>query len=170
MNLRTLNQLPPDDAEEVFRGCCGTGWWARQMAACRPFTDASQLHDTADAIFDQMAEGHWLEAFAAHPKIGDVDSLRMKFAGNKQWSAGEQAGVDTADNQTLAELADANDVYEARFGYIFIVCAAGLSADEMLAALRRRLRHDAATEAPVAAAEQRKITHLRLDKVLSGDM
>lgn len=167
MNLQTLNQLSPDEAEEVFQGCCGTAWWARQMAACRPFAEVSQLHDTADAIFDEMAEGHWLEAFAAHPKIGDVDSLRMKFAGNKEWSAGEQAGVDDADEHTLAELADANDDYEARFGYIFIVCAAGLSADDMLSALQQRLRHDPATEAPIAANEQRKITHLRLDKWLT---
>lgn len=169
MNLQTLNQLNPDDAEEKFRGCCGTTWWARQMEACRPFQNAPQLHDTADAIFDEMAEGHWLEAFAAHPKIGDVDSLRMKFTGNKEWSAGEQAGVDQADEDVLNELADANDAYEQRFGYIFIICASGLSALDMLYALQQRLRHDPATEAPVAAAEQRKITHLRLDKLLAAE-
>ncbi|MEM9915177.1 MAG: 2-oxo-4-hydroxy-4-carboxy-5-ureidoimidazoline decarboxylase [Planctomycetota bacterium] len=169
MNLQSLNQLPPDDAEEKFRGCCGTAWWARQMEACRPFQNTPQLHDTADAIFDEMAEGHWLEAFAAHPKIGDVDSLRMKFVGNKQWSAGEQAGVHDADEDVLNELAAANDTYEQRFGYIFIICASGLSAAQMLDALRQRLRNDPATEAPLAAAEQRKITHLRLDKLLTDD-
>ncbi|MBB6429575.1 2-oxo-4-hydroxy-4-carboxy-5-ureidoimidazoline decarboxylase [Algisphaera agarilytica] len=166
MNLQTLNTLSELDAQERFLGCCGTAWWAQQMAACRPFQNTPQLHDTADAIFDQMAEGHWLEAFAAHPKIGDVDSLRMKFAGNKQWSAGEQAGVDNADEGVLAELADANDAYEKRFGYIFIICASGLTADQMLGSLNQRLRHDPMAEAPIAAGEQRKITHLRLDKLM----
>jgi len=169
MNLQTLNQLDPDEAEEQFRGCCGTGWWARQMEACRPFQNASQLHDAADAIFDEMAEGHWLEAFSAHPKIGDVDSLRMKFVGNEKWSGREQAGINNANEDVLQQLADANDTYEARFGYIFIICASGLSADDMLDALSQRLRHDPATEAPIAAAEQRKITHLRLEKLLAAD-
>lgn len=167
MNLQTLNALSPDDAEEQFRGCCGTGWWARQMEACRPFQNTPQLHDTADAIFDEMAEGHWLEAFSSHPKIGDVDSLRMTFVGNEKWSGREQAGMDGAEDELLQELADANDAYEARFGYIFIICASGLSADDMLYELNERLRHDPATEAPLAAAEQRKITHLRLDKLLA---
>ncbi len=116
-----------------------------------------------------MAEGHWLEAFAAHPKIGDVDSLRMTFVGNEKWSAREQAGVDDANEDLIQTLAEANDTYETRFGYIFIVCASGLSAADMLHALQQRLRHDPATEAPIAAAEQRKITHLRLDKLLSED-
>lgn len=166
LTLNQLNALPPAEAEQRFLGCCGTAWWARQMAACRPFADESQLHETADAIFDEMAEGHWLEAFTAHPKIGDVDSLRMKFVGNQQWSAGEQAGVDGADDTVLQELAEGNAQYEARFGYIFIVCASGLSAAQMLSALQQRLRHDPATEAAVAAGEQRKITHLRLEKLL----
>jgi len=168
MNLAELNTLSHEESEECFRGCCGTAWWAQQMSACRPFENTPQLHDTADAIFDEMAEGHWLEAFAAHPKIGDADSLRMKFVGNKQWSAREQAGVDAADEQTLAELAQGNADYEARFGYIFIVCASGLSADDMLGILQSRLRHDPAVEAGVSANEQRKITHLRIDKLLAS--
>ena len=167
LTLDQLNALAPEDAEERFRGCCGTAWWARQMEACRPFESENQLHDTADAIFDEMAEGHWLEAFAAHPKLGDVASLRMKFVGNKDWSAGEQAGVNDADEAVLQDLAAGNAAYEDRFGYIFILCASGLSAAEMLGSLTQRLRNDPAAEAPLAAAEQRKITHLRLEKLLS---
>lgn len=167
LTLDQLNALPAEQAQDAFQGCCGTRWWAQQMAACRPFQNAQQMHDTADAIFDEMAEGHWLEAFAAHPKLGDVDSLRMKFVGNKQWSAGEQAGVNDADEAVLQDLATGNDRYEARFGYIFILCASGLSAAQMLAALEQRLRNDPAQEAAIAAGEQRKITHLRLEKLLS---
>jgi OHCU decarboxylase len=166
LTLDSLNALPPDDAEAKFLGCCGTRWWARQMTACRPFASLDQLHDTADAIFNQMAEGHWLEAFAAHPKIGDVDSLRMKFAGNRQWSAGEQAGLDAADERTIQQLAHGNMVYEERFGYIFIVCASGLTADQMLGMLKRRLKNDPAAEAAIACGEQQKITHRRLDKMV----
>lgn len=167
LTLAQLNALAPDDAEEMFRGCCATAWWARQMEACRPFENAGQLHDAADAIFEEMAEGHWLEAFAAHPKLGDVESLRMKFVGNKEWSAGEQAGVDEADEAVLQDLAAGNEKYEARFGYIFILCASGLTATQMLAALEKRLRNDPDHEAPLAAGEQCEITHLRLEKLLS---
>lgn len=167
LSIAQLNALPADEAVEAFRACCGTDWWCDQMAACRPFQEVTQVHDTADAIFDQMGEGHWMQAFAAHPKIGDMDSLRMKFAGNKQWSAGEQAGVNEADEAVLSDLARGNDAYEKRFGYIFIVCASGLSAAQMLSMLQTRLRNDPQTEAAIASGEQRKITHLRLDKMLA---
>ena len=163
--LQNLNKLSADDAVEQFRRCCGTTWWCEQMAACRPFADIDQVHDTADAIFEQMAEGHWLEAFAAHPKIGDADSLRMKYVGNKDWSAGEQSGMDAADDETIDALAQGNADYEKRFGYILIVCASGKSAGEMLQLLRSRLRNDPPKEAAIACGEQRKITHLRLDKL-----
>ncbi|MEL7087410.1 MAG: 2-oxo-4-hydroxy-4-carboxy-5-ureidoimidazoline decarboxylase, partial [Planctomycetota bacterium] len=82
LTLDQLNALPPEDAEDAFRGCCGTAWWAREMTMGRPFESPTQMHETADAIFDEMAEGHWLEAFAAHPRLGDTESLRMKFVGN----------------------------------------------------------------------------------------
>lgn len=167
MTIDQLNALPPRDAVEAFQACCGTTWWCEQMAACRPFDDVAQVHDAADAIFEQMGEGHWMQAFAAHPKIGDMNSLRMKFAGNKQWSAGEQAGVNEADDAVLHDLSRGNDVYEKRFGYIFIVCASGLSAEQMLSMLQKRLRNDPHTEAAIASDEQTKITHLRLDKMLA---
>ncbi|MEM9883949.1 MAG: 2-oxo-4-hydroxy-4-carboxy-5-ureidoimidazoline decarboxylase [Planctomycetota bacterium] len=167
MTLDELNQLAPDDAAATLRGCCGCAWWAEQLAAARPYGDPATLHDVADAVFDVMAEAHWQEAFAAHPKIGETKSAKMRDAGNRQWSADEQAGTADPDDTARDELTALNAEYLERFGYIFIVCATGLSADRMLADLRRRLRHDPRTEAGVAAAEQRKITHLRLDKLLA---
>ena len=112
-----------------------------------------------------MPSQAWLEAFGGHPKIGDLDSLRMRLAGNKQWSAGEQAGVEVANEETLQRLADGNREYEQRFGYVFIVCATGKTAAEMLALLESRLRNDDSTELSAASEEQRKITHLRLGKL-----
>lgn len=169
MNLKTLNQLAAADAEELFRKCCGTSWWARQMAACRPFANPNQVHDTADAIFDEMAEGHWFEAFAAHPKIGELNPRSAKDSSSKVWSADDQAAVQDADHAILKQLAHDNTTYRGRFGYPFIVCDTGLSATEVLDALRQRLGHHPATEAPVAAGQQRKITHLRLDELLDAD-
>ncbi len=119
-----------------------------------------------NTAFDSIRESDWREAFDCHPKIGDVESLKMKFAGNQQWSAGEQAGMSMADEQTIANLVQANKDYERRFGYIFIVCATGKSAAQMLALLEQRLSNHPETELKVAADEQRKITHLRIDKLL----
>ncbi len=169
MNIHELNALPLDEASEALLGCCGTPWWAQQMAHARPFASAAELHDTADAVFEVMDDGHWLQAFAAHPRLGDLESLRMKFVGNDRWSAREQAGITDADEDLLRNLAEANVRYEQRFGHIFILCATGVTAGDMLAALTRRMRNDPQREAQVAGAEQRKITHLRLDKLLGVD-
>ncbi|MEM1305813.1 MAG: 2-oxo-4-hydroxy-4-carboxy-5-ureidoimidazoline decarboxylase, partial [Planctomycetota bacterium] len=146
------------------------GWWCDRMAASRPFADPAAVTAAADWAFDAMPTPAWLEAFAAHPKIGDLDSLRMKYAGNREWSGGEQAGVAAADESVLHRLADGNTRYEDRFGYIFIVCASGKSAVEMLALLDARLDNDPAAELPIAAAEQRKITHLRLAKLAPPEL
>ena len=160
-----LNKLPGDAARQEFHKCCGASWWCEQMNEARPFADAVALQVEADRVFDAMPSQAWLEAFGGHPKIGDLDSLRMRLAGNKQWSAGEQAGVEVADEETLQRLADGNREYEQRFGYVFIVCATGKTAAEMLALLELRLRNDDSTELSVASEEQRKITHLRLGKL-----
>lgn len=164
-----LNTLPADEAAQEFRKCCGATWWSSRMAEARPFADASALVDEADRLFDTMPREAWLEAFGSHPKIGDLDSLRMRLAGNKQWSSGEQAGINAADETTLQGLAAGNIAYEERFGYVFIICATGLTAAEMHASLEQRLQNDDATELRIAAAEQRKITHLRLEKLTTPD-
>ncbi len=114
---------------------------------------------------DKLSDCEWLEAFACHPQIGDMNSLRMKYAGNREWSAGEQAGVNAADEAILQALANGNAEYKEKFGFIFIVCATGKSAAEMLGILESRLPLSYAEEIVNAAREQRKITHLRIDKM-----
>ncbi len=160
-----LNTLSAHEAREAMRRCCGARWWSSRMASARPFADGAAIAATADAAFDAMPREGWLEAFESHPKIGDLESLRMKFLGNKEWSGGEQSGVNAADDLTLQGLAEGNLAYEERFGYLFIVCATGKSAAEMLAILQSRLGNDPETEFSTAAGEQRKITHLRLAKL-----
>jgi 2-oxo-4-hydroxy-4-carboxy-5-ureidoimidazoline decarboxylase len=164
-SLDALNRLDPDAARAELRKLCGCGAWCEAMTSARPFAGPDALHAAADAAFDALADDGWLEAFACHPRIGDLESLRMKFAGNREWSRGEQSGVDSADERTIVALARGNDDYFARFGYLFIVCATGKSAAEMLGLLEARLTNDPADELRVAAAEQRKITHLRIDKL-----
>jgi 2-oxo-4-hydroxy-4-carboxy-5-ureidoimidazoline decarboxylase len=166
--IANLNALPTAAACEVFRGCCGAERWLQLMEKARPFVDMLELHATADEAFDQLSSDDWLAAFACHPQIGDLNSLRMKFAGNKVWSHGEQQGVNVSDEATLAALAAGNIAYSERFGYIFIVCASGKSAAEMLELLTARLENEPQLELSIAAAEQRKITHIRIDKLLSS--
>jgi 2-oxo-4-hydroxy-4-carboxy-5-ureidoimidazoline decarboxylase len=135
------------------------------MTARRPFESADALFAAAEDVWAGLGRDDWLEAFAAHPRIGDIDGLRKKFATTADWSAGEQAGVAGAAEQVLRDLAAGNADYEARFGHTFIVCATGKTAAEMLALLRARLANDPAAELRVAAAEQAKITRLRLEKL-----
>ncbi len=158
-----LNALPPPEAEAALLACCGSQSWARRMAEGRPYADASELIEVADRVWWSLAPADWREAFAAHPQIG-----AKKIEGEDQfqrWSEQEQAGVASAETALLAELAEANRTYAERFGFIFIVCATGKSAEEMLGLLRSRLGNDPETELYVAAEEQRKITGLRLGKI-----
>ena len=177
MDLLDLNALNAESAVAAFLRCCGSSRWARQMSAARPFADAASLAAAADRIDSTLEREDWLEAFAAHPKIGagGAGAGRAGEAGGAgdhgaaQWSAQEQASVALAADETLRRLADANRAYEARFGYIFIVCATGKTVGEMLTLLERRLRHDAGDELRIAADEQRKITRLRLAKLLEQE-
>ncbi len=156
MTIDELNGLPAGRAERELLRCCGSRRWAAAMVSARPFPDLDHLKRSADTIWKGLAPGDWLEAFAAHPRIGD------RPAGG--WAAQEQAGVSEAARTRFAEL---NRAYEARFGYIFIVCAAGRSGGELLTALERRLMHNAEDELPIAADEQRAIMQLRLDRLLA---
>lgn len=169
MTIEQLDAAPEAAAAEALERCCGASAWVRAMLASRPFATAEGLHEAADACAAALEERDWLEAFSHHPRIGDVASLRAKFASTAQWAGGEQAGAAAADDATLHALAKGNDDYFARFGFIFIVCATGLTASEMLARLDARLPHERAEELRIAAAEQNKITHLRLEKLLRED-
>ena len=160
MRLDELNALPNDDATRELLRCCGSSRWAGQMAAARPFLDFETILAAADKTWNGLAPTDWLEAFSAHPRIGET-------AGSA-WSAQEQAGARRADDAVRARLTARNRDYEARFGYIFIVCATGKSSEEMLALLQQRLQNDPAAELRMAAEEQRRITHLRLQKLLQA--
>ena len=141
---------------------CGSTRWVDRMMARRPFGNDAKLLFAARNEWFGLTEADWLEAFSHHPKIGDRAALAERFPGTHDLSAKEQAGVGGADADVLAALAEANDAYEKRFGFIFIVCATGKTAEEMLQLLRDRLSNDRATELRVAAEEQAKITALRL--------
>lgn len=163
--IEWINSLDQHDARAAFLHCCGSQKWASMMEATRPFADDTMLHDCADDAFADLNEQDWREAFAAHPRIGDIEGLRKKYAQNAGWSEGEQSGATVADEAVLRELSEANAAYEARHGFIFIVCATGKSAAVMLAILKARLYNQTSQEVQNAAAEQRKITHLRLEKL-----
>lgn len=165
--LRRLNELPADQARAELERCCGARAWVEAVLAARPFEDKVALFAAAEMAMRRLEARDWLEAFSHHPKIGDKEALRAKFASTRQWAAGEQAGAAAADEATLDALARGNAEYERRFGHIFIVCATGKSAAEMLALLRQRLKNPPAEELCLAAGEQAKITRLRLEKLLA---
>jgi allantoicase len=148
----------PSISEPELLACCGSREWARRMN--QPFADTGQMLAAADRIWNELAPQDWLEAFAAHPRIGESTADPR--------AAKEQSGVGGAQPETLARLAAANREYEKRFGHIYIVCASGKTAAEMLALLESRLSNDAETELRVAAGEQQKIMRLRLEKWLES--
>ncbi|MEE2829560.1 MAG: allantoicase [Myxococcota bacterium] len=164
--LTSLNALEAAEATEAFARCCGARRWVEAMVAQRPFRSESQLFGLAESLWWGLADADWKEAFTHHPRIGaDVEALREKFAGTAEWSEGEQAGVHQASDETLRALAQGNTDYEARYGWIFIVCASGRTAEEMLALLTERMDNEPDAELRIAAGEQVKITRLRLQKL-----
>jgi allantoinase len=160
-----INDGDYNRARNELLKCCASTRWVEVMLAARPFADDSAILQAAGKYWWGLDRDDWLEAFAAHPKIGDVNSLRAKFANTRQWAGNEQSGVAAASEATLQRLAKLNDEYLAKFGYIFIIYATGKSADEMLAILESRLPNDAEAELKIAAGEQLKITELRLRKL-----
>jgi 2-oxo-4-hydroxy-4-carboxy-5-ureidoimidazoline decarboxylase len=169
-DLSRLNQLAPDEARAALRRCCGSGRWVERMIEARPFADPAHLFAAAETAWNDLSPDDWREAFAHHPRIGDKDALRARFASTREWASGEQAGAMGAPDEVLEALALENRAYEQRFGHIFIVCATGKSAAEMLALLRERQGNDPATGLRVAAREQAKITRLRLQKLLASEV
>jgi OHCU decarboxylase len=193
--LRWLNALPAEQASRELLACCGSTAWAARVAAARPFAGAAALAATAADVWDSLTPDDWLQAFAAHPRIGArapvggaggpdrasggprpgpgasggrrrPDPGASRADPGASWSRAEQARVGGADPGVLAALAAGNLAYERRFGHVFLIFASGRSAEDLLAALHQRLDNDPEVELRVAAAEQRKITALRLDKLL----
>ena len=166
--IERLNDLTHDEAEAEFLQCCGSTAWACGMSARRPFVGAEELLSAAEEAWHNLDEEDWLEAFSRHPKIGEAKSATEQSGTEREWSAREQSGMGAADDAARRELEELNRAYAEKFGYIFIVCATGKSSEEMLAALRARLQNDPATEIANAAQEQRRITKLRLEKLLGA--
>ncbi len=164
---RKLDALDEEAATAALLRCCGSRRWAEAMARGRPYASEWALLAAAERAFAPLERADWLEAFSHHPRIGDRASLAARFPATAGWSRSEQGGVGGAAEDVLDGLLRGNREYEARFGHIFIVCATGKSAAEMLALLRERLPNDADRELEIAAAEQRKITAIRLKKLLA---
>jgi len=166
--IAEVDGMPADRAASLFESCCGSGEWVRRMLARRPFGSAEALLAAADEVWWSLAPADWLEAFAHHPRIGERQAAAAQSATARGWSADEQRGAAAAGDDVKAALAAGNREYERRFGHIYLVCATGKSAPELLALLRQRLTNAPDAELRVAAGEQAKITRLRLRKLLDS--
>ncbi len=161
MNFAEFNKLDTDNASKLLSSCCGSSNWLRLLMDGYPFAKENDLVEKAASIwYDTCSEADWLEAFTHHPRIGDVKSLTEKFAGKEQESVG------TATKEIIEALAKANDDYEKKFGFIFIVCATGKSAIEMLRLLNDRMKNSREEELDIAMGEQHKISIIRFKKLL----
>jgi OHCU decarboxylase len=165
--IASLNSLSPSEAESELLKCCGSKEWARQVLAEGPFETVADLIAKADRVWWSLDPRDWLVAFHSHPKIGEKKAAAATAAEAQRWSEDEQSGTRNSGAETMAALTKLNRVYEEKFGYIFIVCASGKSAEEMLAILGDRLRNSPEQELQIAAAEQAKITQLRLKRLVA---
>ncbi|MDQ3804587.1 MAG: 2-oxo-4-hydroxy-4-carboxy-5-ureidoimidazoline decarboxylase [Acidobacteriota bacterium] len=164
--LTRLNSLPPREARAELLKCCGSSRWAEGVAARRPFRNIDELLEAADRVWWELTPEDWLEAFRGHPKIGGRGAAAEVSEEARRWSEREQSGARDASAEVAAALAEGNRAYEEKFGFIFIVCAAGKSAAEMLSLLDARLNNERDAELRLAAEEQRQITRLRLRRLL----
>jgi OHCU decarboxylase len=165
VDLAELNRLPPTDALEAFTACCGSTAWAGAMVERRPFGDLTSLLSSADEVWWDLTPDDWLEAFDAHPRIGESSHGDDTHS---RWSRREQGRAADTDEATAIQLAECNATYEDRFGFTFVVFATGRTADEILDLCRRRLGNDEIAELTVAAGEQSRITNLRLRKLVGA--
>lgn len=161
MKLEEFNRLEKEAAASGLFACCGSKQWVSLMMEKFPFASEQSLVDAStDIWYNRCDEGDWKESFAQHPRIGDKKSLKEKFAGK------EQASVASASDDVIDALAKANTDYENKFGFIFIVCATGRSAEEMLQLCIERLKNNVKEELRIAMSEQQKITLIRFKKLL----
>lgn len=166
MYLAEFNALPPARAKAALLDCCGSARWAESVAARRPYVSLTMLYEVADAVWRSLGPADWLEAFGRHPQIGGQPAGSSETS--RRWSECEQSGTRSATEATRARFAESNRAYREKFGYIFIVCATGKSPEEMLANLDERLQNQPERELTIAAEQQRLITRLRLEKLLSA--
>jgi allantoicase len=166
LTVEELNKMDPSVCAAFLSKCCGAENWVQKMVAARPFPNRKAVFEAAENAWFSSKKSDWLEAFTHHPKIGDVESLKKKFASTAVWASGEQGKVAAASMDVLEELKRYNDLYFNKFGFIFIVFATGKTADEMLAILKDRYKNDTVEEIVKAMMEQNKITKIRLEKLL----
>jgi OHCU decarboxylase len=160
--LNEFDSLPSEEAQRRLYSCFASRKWAHQVAGGRPYADLAALLEAAERAWSEIEPSDWTEALAGHPRIGEGGGS------SPHASEREQRGVREASVDVQSKLVEANRAYEARFGHVFLIAAAGKSADEILAALRRRMDNDPVTEARVAAAEHRKIARMRMERMLAG--
>jgi OHCU decarboxylase len=166
LTLEELNEMAPSVFEAYISKCCGAKTWVEKMAAARPFSSRKDVLEKAENAWFACKKLDWLEGFTHHPKIGDVESLKKKFAATAVWASGEQSNVQAASAAVIEELKLYNDLYINKFGFIFIVFATGKTADEMLSILKTRYENDTTEEIVNALLEQNKITKIRIEKLL----
>ncbi len=163
--LAAWNQLSADEASSQLKHCCTSSRWAQNLSAMRPLPDEESIYAASDSVWATMLEPDWMEAFAAHPRIGEKKVQATEQS--KQWSLQEQGSAEYAEAEIKQAMAEANRRYEQIFGFTYIVCATGKTLPEMLNILNARLQHDRATELAQAAEQQRQITQIRLRKWLN---
>jgi OHCU decarboxylase len=163
--LNDFNQLEADQARTALLHCCAAKRWAHGLTSMRPFANEEELLLSSDKVCATMLEQDWMEAFRAHPRIGE-QKVRHASAQSRAWSSEEQSSSSNAQITVLDKLAAGNHLYEQTFGFTYIVCATGKTADEMLTILEQRLSNDRDKELAEAAEQQRQITQLRLRKWL----
>ena len=168
MTLGEFNALPSAQAESALMDCCGSVRWSSIVASRRPYSTLEALRKAADSTWWNLERADWLEAFSHHPQIGEKPANGSDSA--RQWAEGEQSGARAPTEEVRTRLARANRAYFEKFGYIYIVCASGKSAEAMLAILNQRLQNDLASELSIAAEQQRMITRIRLEKLLAGEL
>jgi 2-oxo-4-hydroxy-4-carboxy-5-ureidoimidazoline decarboxylase len=164
--LSEFNLLSAAEAEAALLRCCGSRRWASALTSERPFSSLETLYSSAEQTWFGLSKEDWMEAFSHHPRIGDTKGLKEKFSAT-QWAADEQKGATResgASEDVLGKLASGNEAYERRFGYVFLVCATGKSAAEMLGLLEKRILNPPDAELKIAVFEQNKITRIRLEK------
>ena len=165
--IEEWNAMTTEAASEAVLPCCGSHAWARGLAWRRPLSTLPELLAASDAAWWSLREEDWQEAFDSHPRIGEQHAVKHASHTSLSWSAGEQHTAELSDADAKAQLAEGNRAYEAKFGRIFIVCATGKTAQQMLAMLSRRMHNTPEAELREAAEQQREITHIRLSKWLA---
>lgn len=166
MSLEKINTIANKQAYQLFEGCCCSPNWIEGMLSARPFKNKQALLDTANDIWQSLSEQDFLIAFTGHPQIGDLSTLQEKYAHTAKDAGHEQSAMSSADQSVIEEMFLLNKHYLEKFGFIFIVCASGKSATEMLSLLKNRIGNERPSELSIAANEQAKITAIRLEKLL----